>query len=341
MRRLRILQVGCGARAQYHLAAMQAQSLVDIVGLCDLDDHKLHLAGERFGITARYSDMAHAIADTQPDLVDIVTPPHIRLSIVKAAISAGAPAILIEKPIALTPRESDALAALGQQRLIAVNTQYQWMPHWQQIWQLLDSGALGTIRAIRASTGVNILEQGPHILDLALTAARHAGLPAPTWVMASCDGLEYFADIPVPADTSAVCDLGEARLWFNAGPSAPLVPGEQGKYYQQQVEISGDRGRIWVSLNQGWYSVIDGHVQHGHTGWPGDDEVAQPALFGHLHHVLCGDGDWHEFPTRIAMAHRTQQLMFTCYASAIQRRKIMVAQPLSNRIIRQIGTAFR
>lgn len=164
-RKLRILQVGAGARAQSHLAAMRTTDTVEIVGLCELDPTRLATTADTFGITARYSDMATAIAATQPDLVDIVTPPQIRLSIVQQAVDAGAPAILIEKPIALTPSESRALAALGEQRLIAVNTQYQWMPHWQQIWGLLRAGHIGDIWAIRASTRVNILEQGPHILD--------------------------------------------------------------------------------------------------------------------------------------------------------------------------------
>ncbi len=336
-RRLRILQIGCGARAQAHLAAMQAQPLVDIVGICDLDASKLAHTADHFGIAARYSDMAQAIAATQPDLVDIVTPPQIRLSIVQQAITAGAPAVLIEKPIALTPSESRALAALGNNRLIAVNTQYQWMPHWQHIWQLLADRHIGDVRAIRASTRVNILEQGPHILDLALTAAHVSGLPAPQWVQATCTGVEYFGTTPVPADTSAVIGLGDARLWLNAGDSAPEVPGETGLYYQQQIDILGTAGRIWVSLNQGW-CLWDARGMHpGVTGWPHDDGVAQAALFAHLHQVLVGGGDWRTFPTRIAMAARNQDVMFGCYVSAQQGGRVALPQAWDDQIVSQLA----
>ena len=332
-RKLRILQVGCGGRAQSHIAAMLASDVVELVALCELDPERLATTGDKFAITTRYTDMATAIAQTKPDLVDIVTPPHIRLGIVQAAINAGAPAILIEKPIALSPSECRALTALGAERLIAVNTQYQWMPHWQQIWEMLRTGALGQVRAIRASTGVNILEQGPHILDLALTAAALSDLPDPQWVMANCDGVEYFATTPVPADTSAVIGMGYARLWFNAGASAPLVPDESVIWYQQQIEIIGARGRIWVSLNQGWTAWIDGVFSQGTTAWPHDDELAQGALFAHLQRVLVGDENWQMFPTRIQVAARNQGVMFACYASAISGKRVEIQSDWDDAIV--------
>jgi predicted dehydrogenase len=337
-RRMRIAQIGCGGRAQAHLAAMLTHPDVEVVALCDRDEARLHATGERFGITQRYTDLAQAIAQSQPDLVDIVTPPEIRLSIIAAAIAAGAPAILIEKPLALTPSESRAIAKLGESHLIAVNTQYQWMPHWQEVWQILRTQQLGAIRSIRASTGVNILEQGPHVLDLAFTAIEAAGLPAPEWVLASCEGIEWFGQTPVPADTSAVMGIGDIRLFFNAGPSAPPVPGETNKYYQQQLEIIGERGRIWVSLNQGWHWWSDGAFRTGRTAWPDDDDVAQRALFGHLHQTLIGGTDWRQFPTHITHAYRRQQMMFACYASSQLRQRVSLTQEWGDEIIRQMHT---
>src|SRR5215213_2815818 len=107
--KLRILQVGCGGRARAHIAAMQACGAVDLLALCDLDEQRLNAAGDQFGIERRYRDMAEAI----------------RASIVEPAIEAGARALLIEKPLALTPSEARRLVDLGRDRLIAVNTQYQ------------------------------------------------------------------------------------------------------------------------------------------------------------------------------------------------------------------------
>jgi predicted dehydrogenase len=316
--KLRVVQVGCGGRAQHHIAAMLACGAVDLVALCDVDDRRLHTTGDKFGVAKRYQDLAEMIRVEQPELVDIVTPPTIRAAIVEPAIAAGAPAVLIEKPIALTPSEARRLVELGRDRLIAVNTQYQWMPHWRRLWGLLSEGGLGQVRLLRASTRCNLLEQGPHILDLALTAAALSGLPAPEWALAACAGVERFGTTPVPADTSATIGLGEARLHLNAGPSAPEVPGETVIWYQQQVEVIGDAGRLWVSLNQGWKLWRDGQFESGPTGWPKNDGEAQTALFVHLRDTLHSGGEaWRVFPTRIDMAARNADVMFGCYASAL------------------------
>jgi predicted dehydrogenase len=316
--KLRVVQVGCGGRAQQHIAAMLSSGAVDLVALCDLDDQKLQATGDAFGIARRYHDLAAMIREQQPELVDIVTPPTIRAAIVELALAAGAPALLIEKPIALTPSESRRLAELGRDRLIAVNTQYQWMPHWRRFWDLLAGGGLGEVRLLRASTGCNLLEQGPHILDLALKAAALAGLPAPEWALAACDGVERFGQTPVPADTSATIGLGAARLHLNAGPSAPVVPGERVIWFQQQVEVIGDRGRLWVSLNPGWRLWRDGRFEAGPTAWPRNDGEAQAALFAHLRDTLRAGGDaWRQFPTRVEVAARNADIMFGCYASAL------------------------
>jgi predicted dehydrogenase len=335
-RRLRVLHVGCGPRGLIHLAAMRASNAVEIVGVCDMNAERLAAAGERFEIERRFDDMDAAISELQPDLVDIVTPPTIRLSIVEQAIAAGAPAIQIEKPVALTPSEARRLIELGQQRLISVNTQYQWMPHWQRIWQQLRAGILGEVRTIRASTRTNILEQGPHILDLALRAAACCGLPAPEWVLAGASGLEHFGAMPVPADTVATVGLGEARLFLNAGASAPAVPGETGFYYQQQLEIIGSRGRLWVSLNQGWELWSEAGWEQGPTRWPQDDLAAQPALFVELRDRLL-DGSWPDFPTRIEVAGRIAELMFACYTSAESSQRVALPATLDDEVVERLA----
>ena len=123
--KLRVVQIGCGPRAPVPLTAMQASGLIEICALCDIHPEKAQALGERFGITNRYTDLRQMIAIEKPDLVNIVTRPEIRLPIIEAAIDAGATALLIEKPMSLTPTENRRIRELGADRLIAVNTQYQ------------------------------------------------------------------------------------------------------------------------------------------------------------------------------------------------------------------------
>lgn len=323
--KLRVAQIGCGGRAGAHLAGMRDCGAVEIVALCDSRAENLQNQGREFGVAKLYQDAAEMIRTEQPELVNIVTKPTRRLATVEAAVAAGAPALLIEKPMAVRPSEARRLRELGRDRLIAVNTQYQWMPHWQRFWDLLDARELGEVRLLRASTRCNILEQGPHVLDLVLKAAAISGLPDPEWVLAACHGVEQIAQVNVPSDTSATIGLGEARLHFNAGPSAPEVPGEVKIWYQQQVEVIGNHGRLWVSLNQGWKLWREGKFETGATGWPKGDHESQPAIFVDLRDALHG-GDCRQFPTRTEIAARNADLMFGCYASALGGGRMSLGQ---------------
>src|SRR5439155_26864057 len=107
------------------------------------------------------------------------------------------------------------------------------------------------------------------------------------------DRVERSGQPPVPADTCATIGLGAARLHLNAGPSAPDVPGETVIWYQQQVEVIGERGRLWVSLNQGWRLWRDGTFEAGATGWPQNDGESQAGLYVELRDTLkSSDDSW-------------------------------------------------
>jgi predicted dehydrogenase len=309
--KLKAVQVGCGARAQAHIAAMQECGAVDLIALCDQDAAKLNATGDKFGVEQRYKNMSEMIRALKPEFVNIVTPPNIRLGIVEEAVEAGAPAILLEKPLSLTLQEAERLLELSKDRLIAVNTQYQWMPHWKRFWHLLEQKALGEVLIIRASTRCHILEQGPHILDLALKAAHSSNLPNPELLLAATKDTDSYCGITVPADLSATIALGEARLFLNAGPSAPIVPNETVIWYQQQVDVLGEAGRLWVSLNQGWKLWTKDGFETGATVWANNDGEAQRALFIELRDVLKTD-TWKNFPTRLEAAMPAVRLMFEC-----------------------------
>ena len=63
--KLRVVQVGCGGRAQHHIAAMLACGAVDLVALCDVDDARLQATGDKFGVAKRYHDLAEMMKELQ------------------------------------------------------------------------------------------------------------------------------------------------------------------------------------------------------------------------------------------------------------------------------------
>lgn len=333
---LQLLQVGCGLRAQGHLQSIQNSPHVELLALCDLDAAKLKETAARFGVQHTFSDMSAMIrAFPQAECVSIITPPTLRAAVVEPALSAGAKAILIEKPLALTPSETRRLEAIGRERLIAVNTQYRWMKHWARLWPMLDGGELGQVRSIRASTRENILEQGPHVLDLALEIARRSGWGEPRSVLASAAGLARFGSTPVPAQTSASLffEHPEAVLHFDAGRHAPST-GDPENGYNIQVEVCGSRGRFLATLTRGWELQTEAGISCGETSWPGDDLDAQAALFNSLREAVRGD--WRAFPASVQNAARVANVMFACYASALERRVVDATEPLDDSVVSRL-----
>jgi hypothetical protein len=88
-------------------------------------------------------------------------------------------------------------------------------------------------------------------------------------------------------------------------------------------------------LNQGWTLWRDGRFESGETAWPRNDGEAQSALFAHLRDSLH-DNDWQNFPTRVQRAARISDLMFACYASALDRRRVELSEPLDDSLLQRL-----
>jgi len=110
-RKLNVAIVGCGAIAYEHLPFVAATPFARLAAVCDTSPALAAAAGERFGAGVIHTDVAAMLADTSPDIVHVLTPPHTHDSIVRQSLAAGAH-VLCEKPMTGTERETaDLLAA--------------------------------------------------------------------------------------------------------------------------------------------------------------------------------------------------------------------------------------
>ena len=133
----------------------------EVVALCSRDPKKL--AGDWTGIqgnfgpqrdqmdlsgTAGYADVADLLADPAVDLVDLCVPndEHARLAI--RALEAGKH-VLVEKPIALTTADADAMvaAARASGKLLMVAHVLPFFPEFAFAAEAVASGAIRALRA--------------------------------------------------------------------------------------------------------------------------------------------------------------------------------------------------
>ena len=195
--RLKFAVVGAAAGVfNGHKPGLSLESC-QVVGLSDLDVKAVQNIAQEWQCPT-YVDHKTMIAETQPDVVVVMTPHRFHAPITIDSLQAGCH-VLVEKPMAVQIAEADAMVDAAEQagRILAVNFQQRLRPEVIRARQLIQEGALGTIQHVdikiawtrtavyyrlsnwrgtwRGEGGGVLLNQAPHELDL---LCYLLGLPA-------------------------------------------------------------------------------------------------------------------------------------------------------------------
>lgn len=106
--------IGAGLFGQRHAQAYSRHHAVDFVAVCDIDAERARKTAEQFGARRHYSDVAALLADPDVDAVSIVTPDHAHRALAIACAAAGKH-MLVEKPLATTIEDAEAIVAAAEQ----------------------------------------------------------------------------------------------------------------------------------------------------------------------------------------------------------------------------------
>jgi D-apiose dehydrogenase len=143
---LRGALIGCGFFAINHLHGWRDAKGAEIVAICDRSPERLAIAGDRFGITARYADAQDMLANETLDFVDIATtaPSHRALAELAARRGVG---VICQKPFAPCLDDAKAIvAACGKANVpLMVHENFRWQSPMQKVKQILVSGEVGEV----------------------------------------------------------------------------------------------------------------------------------------------------------------------------------------------------
>ena len=174
--------VGIGWWATFnHIPTINDCPDADIVAICDLDRQRLDIAGDRFAIAARYTDMAQMMAAEALDGVMISTPHVAHTQPAITALQSGAH-VLIEKPMATTAADGRAIAAAahaaGREVLVPTGLNFEDYTAKARGW--IAAGRIGEVRHIICQMGspLHDLFAGQPMLETANHLFRP---PASTW----------------------------------------------------------------------------------------------------------------------------------------------------------------
>jgi predicted dehydrogenase len=154
-----VATIGCGAIAQaLHLPGYHKRADVGRIVGVDPDPARLSEVTDRFRMAATYADYRDMLAHERPDFVSVCTPNALHAEHAIAALEAGAH-LLLEKPMALTLDEAQAITAAAAQagKQVMIGFSHRLYRGNQTIKRLLDAGAIGEPFMIR----VRFAHMGP------------------------------------------------------------------------------------------------------------------------------------------------------------------------------------
>ena len=139
-----IAVVGCGGVSAGHFTAYAAHPKARLVAAVDVRAELAEAAARRWGAERVYTDVAQALADPDIQVVDLCLPHHLHAPVAIQAAQAGKH-VFVEKPIANTLDEADAMIAACRQAgvLLMVDQTKRYQNRHRKLKELIDAGYVG------------------------------------------------------------------------------------------------------------------------------------------------------------------------------------------------------
>ena len=117
--------IGCGRISPNHIEAAKNNNL-EFVAMCDISPEVMKEKSDKFGLqhVKKYTDYKEMLKEEKPELVAIATESGKHASIALDCIEAGCN-LIIEKPIALSIEDADAVIKAGREKGVVVCANHQ------------------------------------------------------------------------------------------------------------------------------------------------------------------------------------------------------------------------
>ncbi len=263
MEPIRFGLIGYGAWGSHHARAISSIPDATLEAVAEGREEARAQARADHPDTRIYGDHLELLAHEEVDAVSIVLPSHLHYDVAVDVLEAGRH-LLLEKPMAVTIEECEALNSLARSRgkLLAVGHEFRISALWGKIKELVDAGAVGdplygVVELWRnpyrlgaggwrydiGRVGNWILEEPIHFFDLARWYFGKAG--EPERVFAQANGKR--------PDHPELQDNFTATLMFPGGRYAVVSQTLAGWEHHQVAKITGTDGALWAS----WSGAMD------------------------------------------------------------------------------------
>ncbi|MDQ1711187.1 MAG: hypothetical protein QOE45_637 [Frankiaceae bacterium] len=222
---VRVALVGCGAVARrQHLPGYRAGGDADVTVFASRSRESAEAARDEWGSGDVVTGWHDVLDRDDVDAVDVCLPNALHAEVAVAALDAGKH-VLVEKPLATTLADADAMLAAAGARRLAVAFDLRCVPSFVTLRAAVASGRVGRVRRIDATLG----HPGPE-----------AWAPASTW----------FRD-PALSGGGCLMDLGAHLLDAVAVLGGPVVA-----ISRAQVSSDDDEAEVLAELPSGATATV-------------------------------------------------------------------------------------
>ena len=212
---VKVAVVGAGHISRQHLACLAALPTAEALGVCDLSPSMAGSAAEQFGVPQWFTDHREMLAEIQPDVVHIGTPPRTHYALSRDALEAGAH-VFIEKPITTSQDDLDSLLSLAKEceRTVLEDYNYLFNREIQQLLAWCADGTLGDVTHVEVVVALAVLGEGSRMADPNLP---HPSLSLPGGVVA-----EFLTHMAYLAHAFVGRHGRVSSTWTSRAPLTPL-----------------------------------------------------------------------------------------------------------------------
>lgn len=258
----KVALLGCGQWGR-NLARVFAE-LGALTAIHDRDETTARRVAEENGTPVR--NLEAILADGAIPAVVIATPANTHAAVAQAAMAAGKH-VFLEKPMALSVGDAEALAATARdtRRILMVGHLLQYHPGFIRLHQLVEDGVLGRLQHIysnrlnlgRVRRDENILwSMAPH--DISMILALYGEMPDTV----SAVGHTYLRQTTL--------DTTMTHLIFPGGQNAHIFVSWLHPFKEQKLVVIGEKGMAVFEDTRPWGEklLLYPHAQNWRDGEP-------------------------------------------------------------------------
>ncbi|MEO0800177.1 MAG: Gfo/Idh/MocA family oxidoreductase [Pseudomonadota bacterium] len=143
---VRVAIAGAGYFAAFHYDGWVRIPDVALVGCADIAPQKAEAIARRFDVPTAFADVARMLDDTEPDILDIATPPQTHSATIELAAARGID-VICQKPFCTSFDEARIATkrATDAGIRVIVHENFRFQPWYRKIKSLIAQDALGDV----------------------------------------------------------------------------------------------------------------------------------------------------------------------------------------------------